>query len=511
MSHLLTDLFQGTVRTLGFFTKEIVGVLRQPRLIASLVLGPFLILLLFGLGFRGQHPEFRTTLVVPNEPSVSDDPRVYQQAFTGVFDLQQVTRDENRARADLQANRTDVLVVIPADALDKIYNGQSAPLQVLYSETDPTQSAWLRYFAYVQISELNRRVLAEVVRQSKGPASQALELAGQTRAETDALDADLRSGNYADAAARTGRLLVATRAAREGLAKALDALGEVGSGPATAGSGQADSLLAAMEQDMLGLQADLAQGPAGLATAERRVQNKRSSNQRLDALAQRINRIPPETLVSPFTPDTKNVLPVEPTQISFYTPAVLALLLQHMGVTLAALSSVRDRLLGAIELFRVSPVGAVNILVGKSLGYGLLLALVGVALTAAATLFLGVPSLGAPLYYWLSMGLTIFAAVGLGFAISVIASTESQAVQLSMLVLLASVFFGGFFLPLDQLFPWVRAVSYLLPVTYGAIDLREVMLRGAVPSWLYLLGPLALGLVFYGFADFGLRRQMRRA
>ena len=56
MWHLLSDLFQGAIRTLGFFTKEIVGVLRQPRLIASLVLGPFLILLLFGLGFRGGHP-----------------------------------------------------------------------------------------------------------------------------------------------------------------------------------------------------------------------------------------------------------------------------------------------------------------------------------------------------------------------------------------------------------------------------------------------------------------------
>src|SRR5919206_22839 len=218
MSHLLSDLFHGTIRTLGFFTKEIVTVLRQPRLIASLVLGPFVILLLFGLGFRGQHPEFRTTLVVPNDPSISDDPRVYQQSFSGVFQLQQVTRDENRARA-------------------------------------------------------------EVVRQSKGPAAQALELTGQTRAETDALDADLRSGNYADAAARTGRLLVATRAAREGLAKALDALGEVGSGPATTGPGQADSLLGATEQELAGLQSDLAQGPAGLASAERRVRNIRTSNQ----------------------------------------------------------------------------------------------------------------------------------------------------------------------------------------------------------------------------------------
>jgi ABC-2 type transport system permease protein len=190
---------------------------------------------------------------------------------------------------------------------------------------------------------------------------------------------------------------------------------------------------------------------------------------------------------------------------------VLALLLQHIGVTLSALSSVRDRLLGSLELFRVSPVAAGNILTGKSLGYALLLGFVALALTAAATFLLKVPSVGNPVYYWLSIALTIFASLGLGFALSVVANTESQAVQLSMLALLTSVFFGGFFLPLDQLFPWVRVISYVLPVTYGAIDLREVMLRGATPSWIFLLGPMALGLVFYVLATFGLQRQMRRA
>jgi ABC-type polysaccharide/polyol phosphate export permease len=80
-----------------------------------------------------------------------------------------------------------------------------------------------------------------------------------------------------------------------------------------------------------------------------------------------------------------------------------------------------------------------------------------------------------------------------------------------MLVLLASVFFGGFFLRLDQLWPQVRLVSFMLPVTYGAMDLRDVMLRGEVPQFQFLAGPLALGVVFYAIAVVGLRRQMRRA
>jgi ABC-2 type transport system permease protein len=266
-----------------------------------------------------------------------------------------------------------------------------------------------------------------------------------------------------------------------------------------------------MEYELLAMQADLARGPAGVPSAQQRAQNIRQQNEQLDAIAQRINRIPAETLVSPFEAAAQNMVPVEPTPIAFYTPAVLALLLQHMGVMLGALSTVRDRLLGTTELFRVSPASAGNIMIGKTLGYGLILGLVSALLSAAATLFLKVPSLGDPLVYWLSIGLTIFASVALGFAISVVAQTESQAVQLAMLVLLASVFFGGFFLPIEQLFPWVQPVSYALPVTYGSEDLREVMLRGTMPAAVFLIGPLVLGLVFYALAMFGLGRQMRRA
>jgi ABC-2 type transport system permease protein len=511
MSNLLIELLRPVIRTIGFLSKEVLGVARQPRLIASLVLGPFVILLLFGLGFRGQQPEFNTTLVVPNDPRFSADQEAYRAGFAGVFKLQEVTRDETYARQRLTDRKTDVVVIVPSDVLEQIYSGRQAALPVLYSETDPTEGAWVKYFAYVQTSELNRRILAEVVRQSKGPASQALEYTAQLRAETDGLDADLRSGNLVNAAARTGRMIVATQAARTGVATALDALGEAGAEPVTTGAGQAAQTLQAIEGELVGIQSDLARGPAGVPSAQARAQNIRQYNDRFEAQADQINRIPPETLVSPFEARTENVVKFEPTAIAYYTPAVLALLLQHMAVTLAALSSVRDRLLGTLELFRVSPVVAGNILMGKSLGYAFMLALVAVALTAAATAFLGVPSFGSPLFYWLSVGLTIFAALAIGFAISTVANTETQAVQLSMLVLLASVFFGGFFLPLDQLFPWVRAVSFILPVTYGAIDLREVMLRGLQPDLQYLLGPLTLGLFFYLVATLGLRRQMRRA
>ena len=44
-----------------------------------------------------------------------------------------------------------------------------------------------------------------------------------------------------------------------------------------------------------------------------------------------------------------------PGYIDFYAPAVLALLLQHLAVTFGALSLVREKILGADEIFRVAP------------------------------------------------------------------------------------------------------------------------------------------------------------
>ena len=59
-----------------------------------------------------------------------------------------------------------------------------------------------------------------------------------------------------------------------------------------------------------------------------------------------------------------------------------------------------------------------------------------------------------------------------------------------MLLLIASVFFGGFFLALSSMLRAVRVVSYALPVTYGVKALREIMLAGRGPGVDTLL-PLA--------------------
>jgi ABC-2 type transport system permease protein len=62
--------------------------------------------------------------------------------------------------------------------------------------------------------------------------------------------------------------------------------------------------------------------------------------------------------------------------------------------------------------------------------------------------------------------------------VSLLSRTDTQAVQYSMIVLLASLFFSGFFLATERLAYPARIVSWLLPATFGISLLRDVMLRG---------------------------------
>ena len=122
---------------------------------------------------------------------------------------------------------------------------------------------------------------------------------------------------------------------------------------------------------------------------------------------------------------------------------------------------------------------------------------------------LGVPMLSAPVAVAGVIGLLLLASLGLGLLISVISDSERQAVQLSMLTLLASMFFSGFVLRIEEFERPVQIAAYALPVTHGISLLQDLLLRGAVThTWqVAVLAALSVVLLISSWAL--LRRDMR--
>jgi ABC-2 type transport system permease protein len=102
----------------------------------------------------------------------------------------------------------------------------------------------------------------------------------------------------------------------------------------------------------------------------------------------------------------------------------------------------------------------------------------------------------------------LLASLGLGFVISGFSQTDTQAVQAAMITLLLSIFFTGFILPLEQLFPVVQVVSYLLPATYGIRAVHDVVFRGGAVESAALAGLVLYPIVMAAAAWWMVRRDV---
>jgi ABC-2 type transport system permease protein len=144
------------------------------------------------------------------------------------------------------------------------------------------------------------------------------------------------------------------------------------------------------------------------------------------------------------------------------------------------------------------------------MGYTLFIGLATLVLIVAMTL-IGVPLPASWPLFAAMLLLLIVASLGVGFLISSLSGSDSQAIQLAMISLLLSIFFSGFFIALES-FAWpALPVSYSIPMTHGLAGFQHLMLRGiAPPPWTWL-GLSAIAAVTFLLVVLITRRQLRRA
>jgi ABC-2 type transport system permease protein len=220
--------------------------------------------------------------------------------------------------------------------------------------------------------------------------------------------------------------------------------------------------------------------------------------------------IAPDVVAAPTRADVANLAPSTPNVVAFYGIMVLALIVQHTVITVSSLSMLHDRRRGMLDLFRISPIGSGDLLAGKYAAFTLLGTAVGLAVLAILVFAFGVPFLGAPGVVLGCLALLVVASIGIGTVVALLSDTDRQAIQVSLLILLASVFFSGLALDLGQFSAPVRVIAGLLPVTQAGTLLQDLLLRGvATDAWrIAMLAGMAGGLFAVGWLV--LRRQMTR-
>jgi len=492
-------LRSSAVRVFGFIRKELFSVIRQPRLLLTLVLAPFLIVLIFGIGYREDPRPFRTLLVLGSEDAqLAANGQDLSDAFGGGIDFQGTTTDGVAARQQLSRGDIDLLIVAPEEPLRLLRAGERAQFQVIHGEVDPVLRASIGLLAELSVDEINRQVLAGVV-----------DVAQQGSEDVETGLAALEEGS--------ARLVTALESGDRGAAEAeIESLREQ-IAVVEQGTGASDSLFSSVAAVLgAGGSLVLADMEGALTDAESTdeetaLAGAREINNSIGDLEQQLTEaqdLDPNLLVSPFGVEVTQINDISSQPGIFYSPGTLVLLVQHLALTFAALSLVRERQLGLTNVFRASPLGPGEAITGKYLGFGAISAVVAAILTGAMLIF-GVGFRGSMLVYSLVVVLMILASLGLGFLLSGISKTDTQAVQYSMMVLLLSIFFTGFVLPLEQLAAPVQVISYMVPATYGIRALHDVVFRGVIPD-LMILGGLVVYAVAMGTAAwFVVRRDVK--
>ena len=188
----------------------------------------------------------------------------------------------------------------------------------------------------------------------------------------------------------------------------------------------------------------------------------------------------------------------------FLVPGLIVLVMTLIGALLTALVMAREWERGTLEALFVTPVRAIEILLGKLVPY-FVVGLIGLALCVLAGVYLfGVPLRGSILVLVFASMLYLLVALGFGLLISSAVKNQFLASQLALVTsFMPALMLSGFLFDLNGVPAFVRAVSTILPARYFVELLQTLYLAGNV--WPLILKDCTV-LAFAALVLLGLAR-----
>jgi ABC-2 type transport system permease protein len=121
-----------------------------------------------------------------------------------------------------------------------------------------------------------------------------------------------------------------------------------------------------------------------------------------------------------------------------------------------------------------------------------------------------VPIAGSITALYVSTLLYVFCLLSLGLLVSTRAENQIQALQMSMVFIMPSVFFSGFIFPRETM-PWIfQALGACLPTTYFIELARAIILRGATLEefWQHLVVLAGMGIGLFTLCALRFRQKL---
>lgn len=195
-----------------------------------------------------------------------------------------------------------------------------------------------------------------------------------------------------------------------------------------------------------------------------------------------------------------------------FVPGVMGLILMLICSMMTAVSIVREKEFGTLELVLVSPVKPFWIIISKLIPYLALSVVNFASIILLARFVMGVPIRGSLALVSVSSLLFVGASLGLGLLISTISRTQQTAMLLcGMGLTMPTMMLAGIIFPCESMPVALQLISDIIPAKWYIIIIKRIMIQGAgfaaIAKEFIILAGMMILLLWFSIKRFKTRLQ----
>ncbi len=161
-------------------------------------------------------------------------------------------------------------------------------------------------------------------------------------------------------------------------------------------------------------------------------------------------------------------------------PSQLAFVTYQLVLVVASVSLVRERELGTMEQLVVTPISRLQLVLGKAL-LAVIIGLVNFYLLIhLLTWGFNIPMRGDMVLLYALGVLFILTEIGWGTLISIVTTSQQQAILIVFLLAMLEVTFSGYLVPTENMPAFMRFFADFSPLQHFMVIVRAIFIKGAI-------------------------------
>ena len=195
---------------------------------------------------------------------------------------------------------------------------------------------------------------------------------------------------------------------------------------------------------------------------------------------------------------------------NYNVPGVIAIILMLTSLLLTSMAVVREREIGTMEQLLVTPIRPAELILGKTLPFGLIGFFNVALITLVAVVWFGVPIRGSLFLLFGAAGLYLLSTLGIGLFISTVSRSQQQALMSTFFFYLPAVLLSGFMFPIANMPEPIQYLTILNPLRYFLVIIRGIFLKGNGPAvlWPEMLALLLLGTAVFAVSTLRFKKRL---